>query len=61
MEEIKGYDLAHNEYYFSLKIIEAENKEINLVDERYKKGHINKLSLYYYGRPLLILLRNKFM
>ncbi len=52
MEEIKGFDLAHNEYYFLVRMLEVKNKDIDLISNHYRKGYTDELSLYYYGRSL---------
>jgi hypothetical protein len=53
VEQIKGFELAHDEFYFFVKILKAKNKELDIVDEKYYKGNVIRLPLYIYGRPII--------
>ena len=50
-KEMENYDV-HERLYFRLKIIEARNSELNLVDKKFDKGNIIVLPIYDYGRTI---------
>lgn len=50
-KEMGNYDV-HERLYFQLKIIEARNSELNLVDKKFSKGNIIVLPIYDYGRTI---------
>ena len=51
--ELKDSDLDHDEFVFSLKILDAQNRQLWMVDKDYTKGKtITRLSLYDYGRVI---------
>ena len=52
VEKIDSFNFGHDEFSFSLKILEARNKDLSMVDKKYRKGNTIPLSLYNYGRNI---------
>jgi hypothetical protein len=49
-EDITEDSVLDKEYHFWLKVVEAKNNELYLIEKEYTKGNIIFLSLYDYGR-----------
>ena len=49
-ETAEPLKLTHDVYEFLVRIIEVNNRELNLVDKKYQSGKIITLPLYDYGR-----------